>query len=136
MHLTGLGGFLLLYLYLVYKISQDIFTRKVITSETISGGICVYILCGLIWAILYEILFSLSPNAFSQATVPLEGMDFIFYSFSTLTTLGEGGIAPISETAKSLSLIELIFGVMYTTIFLAKLVATYSQEHHAENLPK
>lgn len=127
-HLTGLLGFLLLYSYLVYKISQDIFYRKVITSETISGGICVYVLAGAIWAMLYQTVFILSPDAFTKGTTPFEDMDFMFYSFSTLTTLGEGGILPQSATAKSLSLLELIFGVMYTTIFLAKLVAAYSQE--------
>ncbi len=132
-HVTGLVGFLLLYLYLIFKIFQDIFYRKVITSETISGGICVYILCGLVWAIFYEMLSSVSPGAFTQITPLTEDIDFIFYSFSTLTTLGEGGISPNSSLAKSLSLIELIFGVMYTTIFLAKLVASYSGERKGED---
>ena len=46
----------------------------------------------------------------------------LYFSFSTITTLGYGDIVPNSGLAKMLANLEAITGQMYTTIFIARLV--------------
>ena len=46
----------------------------------------------------------------------------LYFSFSTITTLGYGNIVPNSGLAKMLANLESITGQMYTTIFIARLV--------------
>ncbi len=48
---------------------------------------------------------------------------FIYYSFVCLTTTGFGDIAPISEGARSLSVMESVFGQLYVAILIARLVS-------------
>ena len=48
---------------------------------------------------------------------------FIYYSFVCLTTTGFGDIAPVSEGARSLSVMESVFGQLYVAILIARLVS-------------
>ena len=47
---------------------------------------------------------------------------FIYYSFVCLTTTGFGDILPVSEGARSLSVMEAVFGQLYMAILIARLV--------------
>jgi hypothetical protein len=49
--------------------------------------------------------------------------NFIYYSFVCLTTTGFGDIAPMSEGARSLSVMESVFGQLYMAILIARLVS-------------
>ena len=48
---------------------------------------------------------------------------FIYYSFVCLTTTGFGDISPVSEGARSLSVMESVFGQLYVAILIARLVS-------------
>jgi hypothetical protein len=50
---------------------------------------------------------------------------FIYYSFVTMSTLGYGDITPISNPARSLSLLEAVVGQLYIAILIAKLVGMH-----------
>jgi hypothetical protein len=51
--------------------------------------------------------------------------DLMFFSFVTLTTLGYGDITPVTSAARSLAVIEAVFGVLYNAILIARLVGLY-----------
>ena len=51
---------------------------------------------------------------------------FIYYSYSTLTTLGYGDILPIQPWARAAATLEAILGVLYITIIMARLVGLYA----------
>jgi hypothetical protein len=57
------------------------------------------------------------------------GMDsihlYLYYSYTTLTTLGYGDITPTSPPAQSLSSLEAIVGQFYLTILVARLVGLH-----------
>jgi hypothetical protein len=107
----------------IYCIIGEIFSRKIITADAIKGGIFVYILLGLLWFDLYKLISLLIPNALSSN----EDFDLLHFSFITLTTVGYGDILPISKFAKILANIEGIIGVLYPTIFIARLIGLYEQ---------
>ncbi len=47
----------------------------------------------------------------------------IYYSFVCLTTTGYGDIGPLSEVARTLSILESVTGQMYLAILIARLVS-------------
>jgi len=50
-------------------------------------------------------------------------LDFIYYSFVTLTTLGYGDILPNSLTAKLWSVTEAIVGVLFLAVMIGRIVS-------------
>ncbi|MEM6453385.1 MAG: ion channel [Cyanobacteria bacterium P01_D01_bin.105] len=109
-----------------YWICKDLLTTPQITSDTIKGGISVYLLIGYVWAFFYGIVDTLSSRAFSQPLLLKDSfLTTVHLSFTTLTTLGYGDIVPITEVAQALTNMEAIVGQMYSTVFIAILVSGY-----------
>jgi hypothetical protein len=109
--------FLLLAVIILIK---KILSLKTVTSDTIKAGISIYFLIGLLWSIFYMIMAGVNPDAF--ANILNRRVDFFYYSFTTLTTLGYGDIIPKSSYAKLLSTMEAFVGQVYLAIFIAQLV--------------
>ena len=89
---------------------QVLFTGSIDLNKII-GAICIYLLLGLIWALLYLFIAELSPSAFNgfeQAPWTENFFSAIYYSFVTLTTLGYGEITPALPIARFLAFMEAI----------------------------
>ncbi len=101
-----------------------------ITEDILYGAVSIYIFIGAIWFVIYTLLETLIPGSFYSVTEhrlgnPLKWSDFIYYSFTTLTTLGYGDIVPVTTLARSFALLESILGVMYLAIIISRLVGLY-----------
>lgn len=108
----------------IHFIIKEIFSRKIITVDAIKGGIVVYLLLGLLWFELYRLINWLIPHSFSSN----EEFQLLHFSFITLSTVGYGDVLPISKFAKMLADLEGIIGVLYPTIFIARLVSLYERD--------
>ena len=109
----------------IFVAFKSVFFSANITLNQLVGASCIYLLLGIIWAILYSNLYYLSPVSFiglSDAGTKLHFPEFMYYSYVTLTTLGFGDITPISPVAKTLSFMQAIVGQLYLTIMVAGLV--------------
>jgi Ion channel. len=101
--------------------------------DTVFGGICVYLLIGFTYGTGFYLLHTLSPGAFYPDPVPgsdqlLTFSEFLFYSFSTLTTLGYGNVMPLTSQARTMVLFEAVSGVIYVAVLIAWLVGTVTAE--------
>jgi len=95
-------------------------SQKTVTSDTIKGGISIYFLIGLLWAIFYDIASRIKPDSF--VTLENRTINLFYYSYTTLTTLGYGDITPKSDGVKLLAICEAFVGQVYLAIFIAQLV--------------
>lgn len=99
-----------------------------INMNSIMGAVCVYLLIGVIWSLLFAMTELLLPGSFegiANASVEADskGHAFLYYSFVTLTTLGYGDILPISSTARALAYAEAVLGQFYIAVLVAGLVS-------------
>ncbi|QBY04852.1 two pore domain potassium channel family protein [Thalassotalea sp. HSM 43] len=120
---------LLVFLVLTaFKTAKQVLFSGEVTGNTILGSICLYVLFGLIWAVLYTLLEILFGNAFTgigdstswHQLLP----DFIYFSFVTITTLGYGDISPIVPITRFFVYLEAIIGQFYIAILVASLVGS------------
>ena len=103
-----------------------IFSEKMITADTIQGGIAIYFLSGLLWAFLYQILLAFDSSAISLPVhTSGEFSELIYFSFITLTTLGYGEITPVSWMAQNLTVLEAVWGQTYLVVLVARLVGLH-----------
>ncbi len=129
---SAIGSCLFLAVTVVALVSRLFIVRSV-TLDTISAGICAYLLTAVAFAYAFAVVELQNPGAFSAAlfqksvgnAAPLIASlhTFIYYSFVCLTTTGFGDISPISEGARSLSVMESVFGQLYVAILIARLVS-------------
>jgi voltage-gated potassium channel len=101
-----------------------------VTGERISASICVYLLIGFLWAMVFTLVFVLDPQSFN-----IEGATFghfIYYSYITLSTLGYGDITPLSPIARPLAYVEAIIGQIYLTVLVARLVGMHIAQERGE----
>jgi Ion channel len=114
-------------LLLAVIVTVQVFRRENVTHHRVQGAICVYLLAGLAWSYSFDLLFLLDHSAFRVAQVynavsAQRGM-FRYFSFATLTTLGDGGIRPVSPIARSLGILEALFGQLYPAVMIARLIS-------------
>jgi len=86
----------------------------------VKGGIGIYFLIGLLFTLVYRVLFSYDREAYRNILEP--GTNLFYYSFVTLTTLGYGDVTPASAYAKDLAIFEAFVGQVYLAVFIAQLV--------------
>ena len=116
--------------FVVCVVLKRIFARDHSNSETIFGALCIYLLVGFSFASLFHLVAVVRPNAFyfdphaNFHTVP-DRLDFIYYSFGTLTSLGAPGITPVSAHARSLTIVESILGVLFLAVLVSRLMDAY-----------
>jgi hypothetical protein len=120
---TWIVYFLMLSFLLIDRIFSD---DKVIFAR-FQGAIAVYIIFGIVFSFAFRILFLLDPtsihfNHINTATTKVPAFEFLFFSFSTLTTLAYGEITPSTHLAQSLAIIEAVIGIMFTAILISRLV--------------
>jgi voltage-gated potassium channel len=113
--------------YAAINILRIVVQSEEVTKETIYAAIVAYMLMALMWAFLYMILELLVPGSFSfpERDFRAETMRFKYFSFVTITTLGYGDIAPLTNKASSLVMLEALFGQIYLVVLVAWLVGMH-----------
>ncbi len=119
--------FVILTVQLVAKITHD----KVVNADTLYGAACIYLLIGITWALVYSILASAQPETlrFADPRPPADVVvgwpNYLYFSFTTLATIGYGDITPATQLVRSVVILEAISGVFYVAVLIGRLVDLY-----------
>jgi voltage-gated potassium channel len=107
-----------------------------VSANRLMGGICIYLLIGLTWSVLYSALMLMDPTSFAGFSVTGEESTYwemTYFSFVTLTTLGYGDITPVTSGAKALAYSEAVAGELYIAVLIGALVGSYMSEKKSNN---
>ena len=96
-----------------------------VTPETILGGICIYILIGMIFAIFDYGLQLASGTSFFAQSGRHGPPDFAYFSYVTMATVGYGDLSPAPGLPRTSSVLEAVTGQVFLVVLLARLVSLY-----------
>ncbi len=123
----------LFLLLIAMLILSHVLRAERVSKEKIFGALSVYLLLGVIWALLFIIVEFLMPGSFRYGQGALTGAEMLYYSFVTLTTLGYGDITPLTPPARSLAMIEAVIGQLYIAVLVARLVGLHIVHSSTKN---
>ena len=111
----------------IIELFKEIIRTKIIDAHIISGAISIYILIGVFWYLLYMFLIFIDPDSFlfNHHHTNKLSIDMLYFSFTTLTTLGYGDITPVSYTAKMWAMTEAMMGVLFLAVMISRLVSHF-----------
>jgi hypothetical protein len=125
LQVIGLLFRLFYYILVFISIMRYVIDETPITSDKLAGALSSYILIGIIWTFIYSLFFLMDPSnfSFSNPTISESHNWVMYFSFTTLTTLGYGDITPTSTAVQNYSVIEALFGQVFLAVVIARLVS-------------
>jgi ion channel len=121
--------------YVIWVLLVAIFDSQYVTFNTVCASLCIYLLLGLVWALVYSMVGELDPAAFistvDSGREPLQmrvgrgDSTVLYFSFVTLTTLGYGDIVATTPISRMLASVEAITGQLYLAVLVARLVGMH-----------
>jgi hypothetical protein len=119
-----MGTYIAFITLVIFVLVKSIFSGYRMTSDKIYAAISCYLLIGLLYAMIYITIEDFDPAAFGRV-MPLWGgsaSEMIYFSFTTLSTLGYGDLTPQTALAQTASYLEAITGQLFVAILIARLV--------------
>jgi hypothetical protein len=121
------GGRFLAIAAVSLTIARVVFGSGPVSFHRVQGAVLLYLNFALMFFTVYRLMDGLSPNSFHfPPDGDMEhgsGAALLYFSFTTLTTLGYGDITPVHPLARSLANLEGVVGQLYPATLLARLVS-------------
>ena len=120
---------------LVFNIMRYVMFSRSVESDTLFAAVVAYILLALMFGQMYSAIALAIPDSFSIAQALLADnplatdLDYFYFSFVTIATLGYGDISPTHPLTQVLASIEAVIGQFYVAIIVAWLVSVYVAHH-------
>jgi uncharacterized membrane protein len=118
---AGLIGLLLAFaapLVILRRIAQS----PTITVRIVLGALSIYLLLGLTYAYLYPLIDYITREPFFVQTATPESVDYVYFSYVTLTTVGYGDFTAATSVGRMVAVSEALGGQLYLVSAVALLV--------------
>lgn len=105
--------------------------------ERLHVAVSAYLAAGFAFGNAYLLLELLQPGSFGDlpAHTLHKGHTLVYFSFTTLTTVGYGDIAPATPAARALAAAEGIGGQLYLAVLVGRLIGLHLSDRGAAPPP-
>ena len=118
-------------LAVIWAVFGIVFGPGRITSHRVRGAIVLYLTIAILFAWLYLLIAEILPGAFSGLVFRAAHgalSPFLYYSLTSLTTVGFGDITPVDAFARNLTMLEAVIGQLFPAIILARILTLYADD--------
>jgi hypothetical protein len=120
---------ILVFIFINYRL---LFRDEVVNAYRIIGAVNIYLLLALMGALTFEIIHVTTGTSLG-GNVVLNGSDsdyvhFIYFSLSSLTTVGFGDIYAVNTSARMLATFLSTLGILFPAVVIARLVGLASKQ--------
>ena len=122
----------LFFIRIVIGLIIQVAITKKVTARVIVESITGYLLMGIVFSLIIMVLARNVSAAYSFGGVVREAgvqgwqlSEFIYYGFTTYTTLGYGDIVPLLPFSRSIAVMASVTGQIYLTVIIAMLVGKF-----------
>jgi hypothetical protein len=123
---TGLANAVLVGLAppsIVVGVVRSMRAHGAVTLQVLFGALCLYLLVGMFFAFVYSVIDQIGGDPFFAGGIEATPARSIYFSFSTLTTVGYGDLTAGSNLGHTLSVTEALVGQIYLVTVVSVVVA-------------
>ena len=107
------------YSYLTVLLVAYLARSRKVDANTIYAAATVFLLLGIAWSHVHHLIEMALPGSYSSG---MNATDYLYFSFTALTTTGFGDILPLSSLARLATLLEEVMGTLYVAILIGRIV--------------
>ncbi|MGA6948574.1 MAG: potassium channel family protein [Solirubrobacterales bacterium] len=108
---------------LVFGVIKQFRETQAVTLQTMFGVLCLYLLIGLIFGVAYATVNDLSSTSFFNPPGSYGRDDFLYFSYTTVTTVGYGDLVAATNLGRSLAITEALLGQLYLVSVVAVIIS-------------
>jgi hypothetical protein len=105
--------------------------RQTVTLEAVFGVLSVYILLGMLFGFIFGSIDRFGGYPFFAGGQPATVAQCLYYSFTTLTTVGYGDLTSRTNLGHTLSVAEALLGQIYLVTVVSLIVANLGRSRPA-----
>jgi len=125
--LASWSAILLLVPFSIYRKIRKEFVEGGVDTEVVLGALCAYLFIGTYFAFLYNaIAVATEGPFFAQPGADIQ-LNYIYFSFVTLTTTGYGDLSPAFGPGQMVAVVEAIIGQLYLVSVVAIVVSAFGK---------
>lgn len=102
-----------------------------VTRSTVFGALCIYLFGAMLFALVYILIALLSGQPFFAQTDDPSNLDYIYFSFITVATVGFGDLSPATDLGKMSAVVEAVSGQLYLLVVVALFVSNLGRQRGA-----
>lgn len=121
-------GTTLLAIGCIVAIIHRVAAHDRISMNTVLAALCVYLLAAIVFALIYKIIALLTGLPFFAQTDDPANIDYIYFSFVCITTLGFGDLSPATDLGKMAAVVEAVIGQIYLVTVVALFIANLGRK--------
>ncbi len=131
---ADLGGALvgaLLVIVAPVAIARRLVKHPDVTVDAFYGAICIYLMLAMFYASIYSFLGAVLDQPFFVQTDAAGSIDYLYFSFVTITTTGYGDLTASAEISRMVAVTEAIIGQLYLISVVAMIVQGLAERRRA-----
>lgn len=97
-------------------------TRRGLDLEALLAAVTAYILVGMFFAFVYNLMSQIAPDPLFGSENPDSLGNQLFFSFTALTTTGYGNLVPVGTGGQAVAIAEAITGQLFLITAVARIM--------------
>lgn len=118
---------------IVIGVLRSLRSKQAVTLEAVFGVLCVYILVGMFFAFLYGSIDRYGGHPFFAGGQSASVAHCLYFSFTSLTTVGYGDFIARSNLGHTLANSEALLGQIYLVTVVSLLVANLGRRRQSDD---
>lgn len=115
----------------IVGVVRSLRARGGVTIEAVFGVLCLYLLLGMGFALVYSVINNVGGPFFAEG-VSATTARCLYFSFATLTTVGYGDLTAESNLGHTLSVAEALVGQIYLVTIVSVIVSNLRPRARAQ----
>jgi ion channel len=107
---------------IAFGLNRHVREEHAVTIRTMFGVLCIYLLIGMLFSFVFSAIDHIGGTPFFTRPHSEDQSDFLYFSFTTITTTGYGDLVAATNLGRSVAILEALTGQIYLVTVVALIV--------------